>query len=336
MTSPHRTRRRRRAVRRVAAVLFGVVLVPGPVSGCQVEPASTSGDPPPRTGKRAGAGAQPAVEGRAEPGEQVRTTLSEAVAALPVARERRTGYDRDLFEHWVDSDANGCDTRDEVLLTENRSPDARLDADAPGCDLLDGLWRSYYDRVVTEDDSEFDVDHLVPLAEAWDSGAAAWSPARRRAYANDVGERRSLVGVSASSNRGMADDDPSQWLPTYGTCVYVSSWTAVKVRWSLSVDRREKQALAALTDPAAGCGERRLTVTVARVVDGPDGVRTADERASLRDRYLDTPPTGAVPRARPSTCAEANAAGLGPFVAGRDRRYAWFDDADGDGVVCER
>lgn len=163
-----------------------------------------------------------------------------------MARERRRAYDRDVFEHWVDSDANGCDTRDEVLLVENRSPDARLGED---CALVDGLWRSYYDDVSTTHDATFDVDHLVPLAEAWDSGASAWSAARRRAYANDLGERRPLVGVSASSNRGEADDDPAQWLPTYGTCVYVSSWTAVKVRWSLSVDRREQATLTALARP---------------------------------------------------------------------------------------
>ncbi len=282
--------------------------------------------------------ARPTSPPDAEPaGGEVRATLAAAIAALPVARERRRGYDRDLFEHWVDADGNGCDTREEVLLVENRSPEARLGDD---CALVDGRWRSYYDDVTTSDDAVFDVDHLVPLAEAWDSGAWAWSAARRRAYANDLGERRSLVGVSASSNRGKADDDPAQWLPTYGTCVYVSSWTAVKVRWSLSVDPREQDVLAEL---AGDCGQRRLSVDLARVVGGP-AARTADERHSIEGRYPVAPGPAVAPPRQPARrgtdrrypfCTDAVAAGLGPYVDGRDREYAWYADSDADGTVCE-
>ncbi len=329
----------------LALLVAGVALL----SGCSV---AESGRAAPAQRTRPTAPSEAETSGPSERAERAgragrreverRTSLVAAIAALRVARERRRGYDRDLFEHWVDADGNGCDTRDEVLLVENRSPDARLGDD---CALVDGLWRSYYDDVVTTGDAAFDVDHLVPLAEAWDSGASGWSAARRRAYANDLGERRSLVAVSASSNRGKADDDPAQWLPTYGTCVYVSSWTAVKLRWALSVDPREQAVLTAL---AGDCGERRLSVDLARVVGG-SGARTADERDSIADRYPVAPTSSATtssaatPRQpvrrgadpRYPYCTDAVAAGFGPYVDGRDREYAWYADADGDGTVCE-
>ena len=103
----------------------------------------------------------------------------------------------------------------------------------------------------------------MPLAEAWDSGASAWTAKEREAYANDLGDARDLIAVSAKSNRSKADQDPSTWLPpaTGYRCAYVTDWIADKTRWGLAVDPGEQ---AALEQDLADCPDTPITVTTAR------------------------------------------------------------------------
>ncbi|WP_331763565.1 HNH endonuclease family protein (plasmid) [Streptomyces hirsutus] len=182
--------------------------------------------------------------------------LTEAVATLPVGTESRDGYDRDAFRHWNAgvNPSDGCNTRAEVLLAE------AVDAPAvgPGCRLTGGRWWSYYDQVWVTAASGLDLDHMVPLAESWDSGASAWTAQRREAYANDQGAEASLVAVTARSNRSKSDQDPAQWLPPAGEvhCRYVAEWVATKLRWSLTADEAE---LAALREVATGCPDQTVT-----------------------------------------------------------------------------
>ncbi|GHD35609.1 hypothetical protein GCM10010313_83110 [Streptomyces violarus] len=119
--------------------------------------------------------------------------LSEAVDGLSLGTESRDGYSRDKFRHWNagDNPADGCHTRSEVLIHEAIEPPAA----GPNCRLTGGSWFSYYDAVSVESASGLDIDHMVPLAEAWDSGASAWSAQRREGYANDQGQEASLVAV---------------------------------------------------------------------------------------------------------------------------------------------
>jgi hypothetical protein len=86
---------------------------------------------------------------------------------------------------------------------------------------------------------------MTPLAEAWDSGASQWTAQRREAYANDQDAAASLVAVTARSNRQKADQDPAQWMPPHpdATCRYIAEWTATKLRWALSADQAEVDAL---------------------------------------------------------------------------------------------
>jgi hypothetical protein len=183
--------------------------------------------------------------------------LDQAIADLTVRAEVRTVYSRDLFRHWIDADGDGCSTRDEVLIAEADDPPTV----GPDCDLGGGRWFSYYDRVSWTDTGRLDIDHLVPLAEAWDSGARTWKPRTRQAFANDLGDRRSLVGVTDSVNQSKADRDPDEWMPQHGGCRYLREWVAVKHRWRLKVDRAERNALASL---ASDCRNRTVTVTLAR------------------------------------------------------------------------
>jgi hypothetical protein len=169
------------------------------------------------------------------------SSLQELISQLVVAAEQSAGYDRDLFRHWIDVDGDGCNTRREVLIAE-----AKVKPTVTGdCDLLGGEWYSVYDQVTTNNPSDFDVDHFVPLKEAWDSGAYAWSSEKRKELANDLGFGGSLIAVTASSNRSKSDKDPADWLPanTGYHCRYITNWVKVKIRWGLSVDRVELEAI---------------------------------------------------------------------------------------------
>ncbi len=179
---------------------------------------------------------EPSVSAASEKSE-----LQELILQLPVAAEVSEGYDRDLFKHWIDADGDGCNTRKEVLIAE-----ATVKPIITGrCTLSGGEWYSPYDRVTTNNPSDFDIDHFVPLNEAWQSGAYAWSSQKRKDFANDLGFAKSLIAVTASSNRSKSDRDPPNWIPrNYDyLCEYVTSWVEVKLRWGLTADQPEIDAL---------------------------------------------------------------------------------------------
>ncbi|MFF9788557.1 HNH endonuclease family protein [Streptomyces nigrescens] len=184
--------------------------------------------------------------------------LAQAVGQLKVSAESRTGYERDKFHLWIDADHDGCDTRKEVLLAEA----VKKPREGKNCRLTGGSWRSYYDDKTVTDARKLDIDHVVPLAEAWDSGASKWSTKRREQYANDLGAERSLVAVSLGPNRTKGDKDPAEWMPPAkdATCTYAPDWVAAKLRWKLTADRAEVKALRTV---AAGCKGVAVTFTPA-------------------------------------------------------------------------
>ena len=100
--------------------------------------------------------------------------LSDAIEQLKVADESRTRIRADKFHLWIDADHDGCDTRKEALLSEAVTK-PRQEA---SCKLTGGTWRSYYDDKTVTDASRLDIDHLVPLAQGWESGASNWSEPR--------------------------------------------------------------------------------------------------------------------------------------------------------------
>ena len=183
--------------------------------------------------------------------------LTTAISDLTVASEVRTGYSRDLFPHWIDADGDGCSTRSEVLIAEADDPVTISGT----CTITKGRWYSYYDQVSWTDPADVDIDHMVPLAEAWDSGARTWTTTTRKAFANDLGDYRTLVGVTDNVNQAKGDQDPATWLPQYDRCRYLREFVAVKLRWRLSIDSAEKQAMTSL---ASSCTNSTITVTRAR------------------------------------------------------------------------
>ena len=192
------------------------------------------------------------------------SSVAEMFDVLRVSQESKfPTYNRALFKHWVDANKNGCDTRAEVLISESRKTVIRQGK----CTIVSGDWLSIYDNSVIKVGSKLDVDHLVPLAEAWRSGASTWTPTAREAFANDLTISYALVAVSASSNRSKGDRDPASWLPSYSpsVCKYVGSWIAVKYRWDLSIDPGEQLAL---SSKLASCGSKAELQVPSRMSTG--------------------------------------------------------------------
>jgi hypothetical protein len=181
----------------------------------------------------------PAV--RYTPGASPAGDLVTLIEGLAVAPEHIGGYDRDMFPLWIDANGDGCNTRREVLIAQAVTP-PRV---GPGCDLTGGTWRSPYDGLEFADPSGVEIDHVVALAEAWRSGAYAWTRERRDAYANDIGVPYALVTSSTASNQAKADLAPGEWVPPLASdrCPFLVAWVAVKVRWDLSVDPAERRDL---------------------------------------------------------------------------------------------
>jgi uncharacterized protein DUF1524 len=171
------------------------------------------------------------------------TEVESLLDQLQVAPEGpREGYERDAFKHWVDADGDGCDTREEILIEESLVPATTEEA---GCSVATGEWLSAYDATTFTAPGGLDIDHMVPLGEAWDSGASGWDSARREEYANDLSHPAALIAVSAGSNRSKSDGDPADWQPPSVEywCRYASDWVTVKIAWDLSADQAEVEAL---------------------------------------------------------------------------------------------
>src|SRR4051794_7773581 len=173
---------------------------------------------------------------------------------LRTAHERNAGYNRDKFADWLDRDGDACDTRAEVLIDES----LRRVRKGSGCYVRTGKWFSKDDGRVFKRASNLDIDHMVPLAEAWGSGAKTWNSATRARYSNDLGYPFSLIALSASANRAKGDRDPAEWMPPRKQfhCQYAKEYTAVKFRWHLRVNSAERKKL---RHTIKQCSDRRIT-----------------------------------------------------------------------------
>jgi hypothetical protein len=248
-------------------------------------------------------------------------TLDQLLAMLPVAPEHRVGYDRALFPLWIDADGDGCNTRYEVLIQEAVTPPTV----GAGCHLSGGTWRSLYDGLVTSDPADLQIDHLVALAEAWDSGAWSWSTARRELFANDLDVSWALIAVSNASNQSKSDKDPAEWVPPdpNALCPFVSAWIADKARWGLSVDGREEEALARLI---LQCRDARMPL-----VPAPAGPSPGPPASSRPGGCSPAYPTVCIPPPPPDlNCADIT---FRRFVVLPPDPHHF--DGDGNGIGCE-
>jgi hypothetical protein len=207
------------------AALLGVVVFALAVAGCG--PAASGADPGP-------AGSPNAV------------ALAKLAKLTVRAPASMTGYRRDRFgPAWADVDHNGCDTRDDVLARDLTG--VRRDRD--GCTVLSGsLHDPYTGRTIAfrrgvRTSSAVQIDHLVPLANAWRTGARGWTADKRERLANDPAN---LLAVDGPANESKGDQDASTWLPAVAgyRCTYVAAQVRVKATYGLWVTRAEHDAIA--------------------------------------------------------------------------------------------
>jgi len=165
---------------------------------------------------------------------------------LPVkGRAPKTGYSREAFgQAWADTDRNGCDTRNDILRRD--LPGAVIKPGTNGCVVLSGKLADPYTAqiimFVRGGDSEVDIDHVVSLSDAWQTGAFAWPSRKRLAFANDP---LNLVAVDASANRQKGDSNAASWLPPSkaSRCAYIARQVAAKARYQLWVIPAERDAM---------------------------------------------------------------------------------------------
>ncbi|MEW2399860.1 HNH endonuclease family protein [Streptomyces sp. NPDC046862] len=208
------------------------------VSGCKSETAGASNP-----------------SGPAEPSGGSGAALT-AVDSLTVkGRAPKTGYERDNFgTAWADTDSNHCDTRDDILKRDLKDVKFK-EAD---CEVASGVLNSdpYSGKEITfkRGHSEIDIDHLVPLSDAWQKGAQQWDASKRIALANDP---LNLLAVDAGTNRSKGDGDTATWLPPNKSyrCTYVAAQVAVKKKYGLWVTTAEK---AAMKRVLSGCPDQSL------------------------------------------------------------------------------
>ncbi|ESK83668.1 secreted protein [Moniliophthora roreri MCA 2997] len=184
--------------------------------------------------------------GRALPTPIAASTARSYLSQLTVKAESNSpAYSRDYFKHWH-TVSGTCDTRETVLKRDGTN----VVTDS-SCKATSGNWVSVYDNVSYTSASDMDIDHIVPLKEAWVSGASAWTDAQREDFANDL-TRPQLVPVTSSVNSAKGDKDPAEWMPPLASyaCTYARAWVQVKYYYKLSVDSAEKDKLSSILN---GC-----------------------------------------------------------------------------------
>ena len=172
-------------------------------------------------------------------------------------RAAKTGYSRAQFPHWSDPDRNGCDARNDTLkrdLTNITYKVGTRDCKVVGGQLLDPF--SGKSITFSSTKSNIDIDHLVALSNAWQTGAAYFDKAKRTQIANDP---LNLLAVDAKLNRQKGDGDAATWLPPAKSfrCEYVAAQIAVKVKYSLWLTAPEKSAMSRVLE---SCPDQLLPV----------------------------------------------------------------------------
>lgn len=228
-------------------VVFGLIL-PAPTEPAPERPSATTSTVPTQEGRPE----EQAEEAAPAP------DIAEALAALESlevkGRAPKTGYEREEFgQAWSDDVTvefghNGCDTRNDILRRDLDPESLVLKEGTHDCVALSGTLHDPY----SGQDIEFQrgaqtsravqIDHVVPLADAWQKGAQQWSPEKRRDFANDP---RNLLAVDGPLNQQKGAGDAATWLPPNKgfRCEYARRIVEVKAAYGVWVTAAEKDAL---------------------------------------------------------------------------------------------
>ena len=171
------------------------------------------------------------------------TALAQLRTLEVKGRAPKTGYDRESFGWRDDVDRNGCDTRNDILRRDLKNITTK--AGTQGCVVLLGRVDSPYSGSsydFVRNPTNTDIDHVVALSDAWQSGASSWDAQKKIAFANDP---LNLLAVESTLNRQKGDGDAATWLPPHKPyrCEYVARQVAVKAKYGLWVKPAEAEAI---------------------------------------------------------------------------------------------
>jgi len=232
------------------------------------------------------------------------TTDAQLLAALVMAPEVDPGgYDREAFGYpAAGTDSRGCNSRARVLVRDSTTP---AQVAYPGCKVLAGRWVDATTGSVYEDPGQVSIDHLVPLKEAYRSGASSWSAAQLVTFGNDVERPEALKVIGGSGNAAKGDKDPALWRPPLRSSwpAYARAWLVVKVAYALSADPAEAEAL---RDMLAGAGATTPASSSTSTSPGPTTI------TGLPGPTVSTPTSF-------SSCSAVRAAGKAPLLQGPTR-----------------
>ncbi|HWM02665.1 MAG TPA: DUF1524 domain-containing protein [Actinophytocola sp.] len=173
------------------------------------------------------------------PGIPDAATAQSELGQLTVAADgSMDGYDRELFPHWSTIEGS-CNAREMVLKRDGDGVETGTD-----CAPTSGSWTSPYDGDTWTDPADVDIDHMVPLAAAWRTGASSWTTAEREAFANDLSSPQ-LWAVTDNVNQSKGDQTPDTWKPPLQShwCEYSRAFIHVKFIYDLTVNSAEQAAL---------------------------------------------------------------------------------------------
>lgn len=259
------------------------------------------------------------------------TSARSALESLVVkGKGPKTGYDRDSFgPAWFDVDGNNCNTRDDMLKRDLQERQMEGSCRVIAGMLFPDPYTGSPIRYV-RGRSLVDIDHVVALGQAWESGAAQWLFPQRVRFANDP---LNLLAVSASANRQKSDREAAAWLPANRgfRCAYIARQIAVKVKYRLSITQPEKEAMQRVL---ASCPNEQLP-------DGQDAVSAPTRPGApviAPTERPSTPPATSSGIRRYANCTEAKRAGVTPIMRSVSPELYNLNthmDRDKDGVACE-
>lgn len=283
------------------------------------------------------------------------------VATLVVAEPsgELPGYDRDDWKHWTDADNDCQDTRQEVLIEE--SSVSVTFTDSRMCRVETGSWTDPYTGLITDDPSDLDIDHMVPLANAHDSGAHGWSDERKEQFANYLLFEGHLIASTVSANRSKGRRGPEAWRPPDKGywCQYAVDWVAVKQEWDLTATQAEADALREMLATCEHASILQTTDAGAASEVTPSPTPTAQSQPAEVTSPTPTPSPSPTASAEPAPAAteEAGPSNLLYDPDGPDRNCSDFErwedaqlfyeaaggpesdphrlDRDRNGIACE-
>lgn len=343
-----------------AALLVAVVAVFA-VAGAQSEDstkaAATSSTsaltaPPTTTATSESAAKAPAPLASVNTAVAANAALAKLNTLAVKGRAPKTGYDRAVFgETWTDdvnveSGHNGCDTRNDILRRD--LVDTTMKPGSNGCSVDAGTLNDPYTKtsiafVRGEGTSEkAQIDHVVALSNAWQTGAQQLTPEKRADFANDP---RNLQATDGPTNQQKGDGDAATWLPPNKSyrCSYVGQQVDVKAAYGLWVTQPEKEAITrVLTDCGAVAPVTTTTTTTEPVQTRAPAVPRTSTPVYIPPptvEYTPPPPPPPVVDAPASVyypnCAAVKSAGAAPIYQG-EPGYRPGLDGDGDGIACDK